>query len=64
MTGTNYTYYKLRHATDDKKECYIGSTKNMRNQISVHKNACKNENYKNVPGKGGSNSKQQAAPKP
>ncbi len=48
MTGINYTtgvtYFKLRHTTDDKKECFIGSTKNMRNQISVHKSACKNLN--------------------
>ena len=48
MTGTNYTYFKLRHATDDNKECYIGSTKNMRNQISVHKSACKNSKYKKI----------------
>ena len=46
--GTKYTYYKLRHATDDKKECYIGSTKNMRNQISVHKSAYKNAAYRRM----------------
>ena len=46
--GTNYIYYKLRHATDDKKECYIGSTKNMQNQISVHKSAYKNAAYRRM----------------
>lgn len=31
------TYYKLKHASDDTKLCYIGSTDNIKRRISRHK---------------------------
>ena len=34
------TFYKLRHATDVTKECYVGSTKNYPRRKSEHKSNC------------------------
>ena len=30
-------FYRLRHATDNTKECYVGSTKNLPRRKAVHK---------------------------
>ena len=35
--GTNYTYYKLCHSTDEKNECYIGTTPNINSCFSAHR---------------------------
>ena len=40
------TFYKLRHATDNTKECYVGSTKNFARRKSQHKHSCNNPNRK------------------
>jgi len=37
-------FYKLRHATDDNLECYVGSTDNLANRKSEHKHHCNNLN--------------------
>ena len=38
------TFYKLRHATDSTKQCYVGSTKNMSTRKTAHKTECNNPN--------------------
>ena len=38
------TFYKLRHATDNTKECYVGSTKNFANRKGSHKYDCNTPN--------------------
>jgi hypothetical protein len=40
------TFYKLRHATDATKQCYVGSTKNFGRRKSNHKYDCNNPNSK------------------
>ena len=40
------TFYKLKHATDITKECYVGCTKNMICRKSVHKYDCNTPNNK------------------
>ena len=40
------TFYKLRHATDNTKDCYVGSTKNFARRKSQHKHSCNNPNRK------------------
>ena len=39
--GTKYTYYKLKHSTDAKKECYISSTDNINIRMNEHHSAYK-----------------------
>jgi hypothetical protein len=42
------TFYKLHHATNFAKECYVGSTTNYANRIINHKSLCNNprsDNY-------------------
>ena len=38
------TFYKLRHATDATKQCYVGSTKNFVGRKALHKHDCNNPN--------------------
>ena len=38
------TFYKLRHATDATKECYVGSTNNFPRRKISHKSDCNNSN--------------------
>ena len=38
------TFYKLRHATDATKECYVGSTHNLQERKRGHKSNCNNPN--------------------
>ena len=40
------TFCKLRHATDNTKQCYVGSTNNMSTRKSAHKTDCNNPNGK------------------
>ena len=40
------TFYKLRHATDNTKQCYVGSTKNFAKRKWNHKYDCNNPNSK------------------
>ena len=37
--GTNYTYYKVKHSVDDKKDCFVGSAENIKRRIYEHKHA-------------------------
>jgi len=37
MMGTNITFYKLKHSTDDTKRCYIGSTENIKKRMKEHR---------------------------
>lgn len=37
-------FYKLRHATDDNLQCYVGSTGNFSQRKSHHKHNCHNPN--------------------
>ena len=37
--GTNYTYYKVKHLTDDAKECFVGSAIDIKRRIYEHKHA-------------------------
>jgi len=39
LMGTNYTYYKVKHLTDDAKECFVGSAKDIKRRIYEHKHA-------------------------
>ena len=34
--------YKLKHTTDETKDCYVGSTKDMKSRMCSHQNKCKN----------------------
>ena len=43
---TMTTFYKLRHATDDNLQCYVGSTDYFNHRKSQHKSACNNPNDK------------------
>ena len=36
------TFCKLRHATDNTKDCYVGSTHNLQERICGHKKTCNN----------------------
>ena len=36
------TFYKLHHATDFAKECYVGSTNNYARRLRAHKTRCNN----------------------
>ena len=36
------TFYKLHHANDFAKECYVGSTKNHIKRLRSHKSSCNN----------------------
>ena len=36
------TFYKLHHATDDTKECYVGSTGDFKRRRCAHKSHCIN----------------------
>jgi hypothetical protein len=40
------TYYKLHHATNFAKECYVGSTTNYAHRIITHKSVCNNPKVK------------------
>jgi hypothetical protein len=35
--GTLYSYYKLYHSTDNKKECYVSSTLTINSCFSIHR---------------------------
>ena len=37
--GTIYTYYKVKHFSDDTKECYVGSAENIQRRMYEHKHA-------------------------
>jgi hypothetical protein len=41
------TFYKLHHATNFAKECYVGSTTNYAERIYKHKSDCNNPRSKN-----------------
>jgi hypothetical protein len=41
------TFYKIRHATDDNLQCYVGSTDNFAKRKIAHKHDCNNPNGKN-----------------
>ena len=36
MDATMITFYKLKHATDDTKRCYIGSTNDIKRRMKEH----------------------------
>ena len=40
------TFYKLHHATNFAKECYVGSTSNYAKRINKHKSDCNNPRAK------------------
>lgn len=40
------TFYKLKHATDNSKECYVGSTTNFHHRWCNHKSNCNNSHVK------------------
>jgi hypothetical protein len=42
----NYVFYKFTCLNDNIKNCYIGSTANLKNRKIKHKSACNNENDK------------------
>ena len=37
------TIYKLKHTTDETKDCYVGSTKDMKSRMQSHQSKCKNK---------------------
>jgi hypothetical protein len=47
MSTKNYTFYKFICINDDVKNCYVGSTANMKKRRTDHKSVCHNENSKN-----------------
>jgi len=42
----NGVIYMIKHKTDDKKEYYIGSTKDFKRRCRKHKSICNNQNSK------------------
>ena len=42
----NYVFYKFTCLNDDIKNCYVGSTANLKNRKIKHKSACNNPNDK------------------
>ena len=44
MDATMITFYKLKHATDDTRRCYVGSTENIKRRMKDHKRSYNGDN--------------------